>query len=359
MKNILVINEGYSSNLGDQAIKQSIGAILTDNNAKYNFLNYSNPKLNRLTDIAEVIPKNSSFTKNLRKLGILVIIKNYIVLIKKIYEIKSFANNHLRNNKYDFVLIGGGQLINSSYRVSPNPFCGILYSWITSIKSNHIPVYLYGIGIVNKFNSTEKYFYNKALQGADNIYVRDFNSQNILKSQFGLDSVKIHDVVFSTFKKNAPKDEIKHALVGVFSYHELLVKFNKTSIAKLEYYLSWYKVVRNYLDQDIPVSLFYTTQTDYGETKDFCTYLNEQHNIVLPILKFNGLSELLKSIGTYSHLSSGRMHALIFGLINGLELDSYLISNKVKAFDDEYVKTKVDLNQIRQETIKPLIDLLK
>ena len=176
--NILVINEGYSNNLGDQAINKSFAHIIK--NIYKN--NYFFEDLNR--------KKIDNDYKNLN-----INFKKPSLIISWIYRFYWFLLNFKRINrsliKIDYVLIGGGQLL-----MPNNIFPYVIFIWTLLIRLKKIPYSFFSVGSQGNYDLIDRFFLNKSLQKAENIYVRDNLTQSILKKTFNVNSLLTYDVAF-------------------------------------------------------------------------------------------------------------------------------------------------------------------
>jgi polysaccharide pyruvyl transferase WcaK-like protein len=360
MKKILLVNEGFSDNLGDQAIKQSLKEFFKNKNYKVDFKHYSNPNLNKLIEYNYLNTTKSTnkllqlrikYRKNIF-FNFFLIFRNHLKLIKWFLINRKRINKILIDGNYCAIVIGGGQLINSSYRISSNIFSIISYSWSEMARINKIPLFFVGIGVAGRFNKLEKYLYQKSLNTALSIWVRDEFSKKILLNDFSISSDIIPDVAFYLSQE---RDYVKEslALVGIYSFHEYSIKFDKEKISIEEYYKEWVAKVKYYINKNIEVKLFFTTKTDAIETEFFQNYLESQ-NILIDIVDSSSLKVLNRFFEKAEYVYSGRMHALILALKKGCKVDAFLISDKLMSFQKDYIDAGVDPLNLKEEIIHSL-----
>lgn len=337
-KKVLIINEGFSSNLGDQAIKQSMEAIFTAIGFNTTFCYFTNPAVQQLP-IYDYVKTKASLTQGGMKAKIKNLVTyffSFLIYSRYYLNLKKQIRLYLSNQQYDMVVIGGGQLINSSKNQCISFFAIALYAWAKAVKKIQIPFYIVGVGAAGKFYSLEKYLYKNALQTSKNIWVRDtFSQQSILKN-FNLQTRLIPDVAFFDQQPGNQYQKDNTAMVGIYGYAEYKKSFGMAGLDKNTYYANWKKIIDRYTDMGLRVSLFYTTETDAAETFCFQQYLQKQ-NLNLTVAAIAGLQDLNKLFENAGYVYAARMHALILAYKKGCRVEAYEISQKLKSFADEYI----------------------
>jgi len=331
---ILIINEGLSDNLGDQAINDSLFYLA---------------RLNGVDDIT-----HADFTKNISipneisihnvKRGKLIFIKK-LLPVKLYWFLKNFSRiNQISKGKYDKVIIGGGQLL-----LSNNYFSVALFTWITFLKFYHNhKIIIFSVGSGSKFRLADKILFKYALKKADSVFVRDFKSQVFSKTFFNIKSNFVYDVAFMHNKfLKIEKRKTDQILLGVVSY-DIYVRYNSIFKSKDQYYKSWIKLLdKNKIDIK-NVKLFYTTQYDRETSLDFKDYLFKYLNIELSIVETKDKYTLIREINKSQKIISARMHALILALTYKTEIIPYNISDKISSLS-EMVKYNFDLENIQND----------
>ena len=339
----MIVNEGYSSNLGDQAIKESMETLMHSLGFDTDFCYFTNPQLQALPvyNYENIKELQTGFISAIKKK--LASVFSIFIYCRYFFRLKKEVKVKLQNQQYDKVIIGGGQLINSSDKRRISFFAIAIYVWATEIKKNQsLPLYLIGVGAAGKFHTIEKYLYKTALRNVSAIWVRDtFSSASILK-YFHKQSVLIPDVAFFDQAASHPYKKENIALVGIYSYQEYVEKFSVTEKNKDAYYEHWKAAVEKFINEGKKVTLFYTTVTDADETQLFKKYLDNQ-NIKTSIATVNTLLDLNNLLQTASSVYSARMHALILALKKGCHVEAYIVSQKLKSFTDEYIKPDIDI----------------
>ncbi|MEI3800145.1 MULTISPECIES: polysaccharide pyruvyl transferase family protein [unclassified Chitinophaga] len=337
MKKALIINEGFSNNLGDQAIRESMTSLLRDSDFSTDFAYFTNPGMNSMpaynyleAGTGAIAPPALSFAKKakLKLAGLYWIGINYKHIRAK-----------LRKGNYDIVVIGGGQLIESSGKDYPSRFAIAMYWWTLLVKKfTRAKIYIIGVGVGTTFNAKEQSLFSKALSKADLIWVRDSYSKASLFEKFGHKAVLTPDIAFYSGKNRIEEENTnRKALVGITSFNEVFAKYNQPGKTNADYYEEWFAVVKGYLDAGLSVELFYTTITDAAETIAFRNYIKLNYHLELPVAKLSSVNDLKQLYQSASDVYSGRMHALILAMKHQCTVKAYLISQKLKSFHQEYI----------------------
>ncbi len=323
----LLINEGYSDNLGDQAINDSFQHLLKNVGIKnIDFVDFTKNTNSPKKIIAnEKRDNKGNFTSKLKK----VISPKLRWILKNTYRIYKISTK-----KYDKVFIGGGQLI-----LSNDTFAIAMAMWIFFLRLfGNKEIVLFAIGSGSKFSFLDKLLYQYSFKKVSKIYVRDFKSQKILKEVFNIDSKFVYDVAFIhnkiSKKTNSEKENI---LLGVISFN-VYNRYNNINLTKENFFESWIELlVKNNFTLE-QVKLFYTTQDDRGASIEFKNYINEKYNIELELIETNTKEILVNQLDQAKIVISARMHALILGLTYECEIITYKISDKLIAFDEMFGK---------------------
>lgn len=341
---ILLINEGYSSNLGDQAIKDSLTEALGLLGKEVDFAYYSNPRVTKLPDYDYLKTDSSHSGKQANGNSKWAALKQFIGHLNWYFRNYRPIRRIVKKEDYACVIIGGGQLLNSSDKLFFNTFSLALSCWVNQIRRHtKKPIYLIGVGTASRFHRAEHFFYKRALRKIDRIWVRDTQSKQSLANIFNVDAELIPDVAFfdtSSYKKSYQKTDL--GLVGIYSYYEFDLKFNKNGIDQNGYYELWYDEVRRYMKEGYQVKLFYTTKADAAESILFKQYLEDRYQLFVDIVPTSTLPDLCRLFAQARKIYSGRMHALILGMKYGCIPEPYLINDKLVSFNNEYVKSKMD-----------------
>ena len=347
LNKVLIINEGYSDNLGDQAINKSLQYLLKRKG--FNEIVFQDFTKNLKSPIKivkeEFDSSNSSVLKNILRLCISEKVR---WLLRNSIRIISTARK-----KFDLVLIGGGQLI-----LSNGTFSIAMFFWVLTLyRFQNKKIILYGVGCGNDFSFINKILYLNALKYVDKVVVRDAQSKLNLKLKFGVSALIIDDIAFLynlTIRKERDFTDSKNKiLLGITSFQVYQI-YNRRNCTKQEYFNSWIELLNKKSIKLNQVDLFYTTQKDRFECMEFKAYVKKKFNLVLTICETNNLDLLQYQLSCSKVVISGRMHALILALSSGAQIVAYTISEKLKSFEKMYCD-KFDLKCI-QNNIFQLTD---
>src|SRR5699024_4001252 len=109
-KKVLIINQGHvAGNLGDVAIRKSMGILLQDMQFQVDFSFFNPPSA---VSIKEKLPKENYLTKDKEKKGkkknpVKVNIKGYLSIFYWFIKNQSFIKDKIRSQKFDTFVIGG------------------------------------------------------------------------------------------------------------------------------------------------------------------------------------------------------------------------------------------------------------
>lgn len=349
MKNILLINEGGLGNLGDEAIRRIMERILQDAGCSVDWVGFSGQRKSR--PIATIRPEQVSeglgrrIVKKVLPVELRWLLRNWVRFLR-----------YFRKNKYDLILIGGGQLVQS------NGLFGLaMFMWVYLFKKLHKKkVILVAVGARKSYTAFDTCLYRKSLRAVDSIYVRDRDSASVLKDIFGVSAKLIPDVAFyidKIYEYQTRKE--KRVLFCPLTYEFYRRRNPDTALDKYEYLQYWQNKVLEYLKDNYQVKLFYTSKhTEMSIVGELKQGLYDEHGIDIEVLDINTLEVLTREIAKTEVVVSGRMHALIIGYVYGCKLIPYVVSEKIKTFEEEYINSDRRLEEIQERitnTIKEII----
>ncbi|SFI79373.1 polysaccharide pyruvyl transferase family protein [Myroides guanonis] len=354
-KKILIINQGYiRNNLGDQAIRVALNKYFKE---KYYEIEWS--FLTKPSSIKEALPKenyivNERVETQKRVTNILFVVAGIIKwILLNISHIKRKCKN-----EYDYVIIGGGQLFNSSNSYYPHSFSYSIFLWTFFSKKYKNKIIFLGIGCNNKFNFLERYFYKKSLNKASKVICRDIYSSRALLNDFNIISEILPDVAFYDYELIDSTKTVKEFFsLSIYCYSEFDSNFNKEKINKEEYYYKWIKILQNELKEDEEIHLFSTTSTDYNENICFLEHLKEKglfNDRKIVVHDITDLEKLSKLFQRSRKVLSARMHALLIAYKSHSELLVFEISDKLKTFNKEYISSSASPGLFKQKIKKQL-----
>jgi len=343
MKQILLINDGGSANLGDKAIKNTLESLLRDANCDVDWVSFSGWVGKNRSQAARPEAKPAWWKKLARKIlpaELRWLLKNGRMFLR-----------HLRTSKYDLILIGGGQLIQSN-----SVFGLAMFIWVFLFKKFHKKkVILIAVGATERYSRLDRYLFGKSLKLVDGVYVRDSNSLSALKNIFGVSAGVVPDFAFCINRiYEYPPQKEKRAMFCPVSY-EFYKRKNDRPDAELSYdeYLQyWIESILEYWNDNYEVKLFcMSMSTDLAIAKILKQILFDEHEVDIEILDIWTLEELTKEIAKSEVVVGARMHALIIGCAYGCKVIPYRTSEKIQAFKEEYVNSSIRLDKVQSRII--------
>lgn len=326
-KNILLINRNRTSNLGDQKISETMKKLFDIENVNVNVAEYSE-FLGKKIICQKSNKNNKSFLQNIKK---------NICSISCIKEFKWKIDNRsmfniLKNKNYDYIILGGGELIqsNSHFPIAFN-------TWIRKINKyqKNAKIILFSIGVTKEFTKRNYKLFNDGLKHVNKVYVRDKESFRNMKDIFKVESEIIPDVVFfNNYNNSLLKENL--VLYGVTSYQRVC-KYGLIAKSKDDYYKTILKDI-NRIQKDFPhykIMIFYTSQEDFDSCKDFLNYIQKEEYI--EIADTNTLENLHKFCRSAKYVFSPRMHGCIIGAMEGCKIFPIKISPKICTFEKAYL----------------------
>lgn len=343
MKKVLLINQGYiNGNLGDQAIRENLNHYFSDRSFEINnaFLTAPFSKKKGVPN-EDYFNLNKNISSKKRKTSSLL--KKYLGILYWILKSVPAILSTLNKNRFDYIIIGGGQIINSSRQSQPHSFAVAVYIWtkMISLFSSRSKVLFVGIGVSKTLNSFEKKLYKKALNQAYKIVVRDSFSLERIAHFFKIKATLMPDVAFYGSKniiQNKRKDIV---LFGIYSFLEFKTNYNSKNISKEAYYNLWYEKLYDYRKKGKTIKLFYTTETDYIESISFQEFLLKNKNLEIQVLDIKSLSDLYLHYSDAQIIYSARMHGLLLGFKLNCVVEPFLISEKLVSFKEEYLNSNL------------------
>ncbi len=335
MKSVLLVNQGLSANLGDKAILFSLRNYFESKNYKVDISGFTHYVESNLE-----IDGWENYTQK-RALDIPIALKWRIKAKHRLESEISKINKH-----YDYLVIGGGQLIKSRCY-----FPYAMSSWIDMSCGIADKRMLIGVGADESFSTAETMVYKRVLSKFDEIIVRDSFSKNVLKDTFGANSVLAPDVAFLLyFYFRSVKKENNCSIVMPFDYRTYRYHFQH-DICYETYMKKWADIIEEELNNYKNVRLMYTTIEDKRECFQVYKRLGDAKNRV-KVQPAHSLDGFMNELFNADHIISGRMHALILGMISGCRVDAFYVSKKIESFVEEYLLNSFDVEsyaiQIKQ-----------
>lgn len=342
-KNILLINQGHTDNIGDIAINNTIKNFFENLNYDVCSVPY--------WDEHEIFRKYNKIYKIIRKFDFIMD-----------FFMRKYIRKKIKNKKIDAVIIGGGDLM-SAHR----GFNCALYNWTKYLFDKNIKIFITGISTNNDITKKERKRYEKALKKCDFVSVRDEFSLNLIKNNYDIDCNYYPDVVFAYNKimninykhgKKNNKDNI--VMIAPIKFNEGLKYYLNTKDEK-EYFNYLYNKAINIISKDDIILITSTVKNDENTSMNFYNYLSERINNKVIFEKYIDFENYIHILEKTNLIISARMHAMILGLIYGCDKIVAIEHNKkMQIFSREYCKNKsIDINNVENMAYSGLEKIYK
>lgn len=321
MKRILLINQGHTDNIGDQAIDRVLSRFLEGRGYAVLHAEYEDAVENRVKckiDSYELVPR----------------------LVRRLPKLMDFWNkkrilNLLRNiGEIDAAVIGGGELLAGWHK----EFNSAFVSWCTALHDAGIPILV--VGVSGSYRKSTADRYASALSLCDYISVRDRKTQRIIQDSYDIKVDYAPDVVFS-YRKLFP-DRYRHGepsnnLCIPMKFYPS--EFKRLGITTETDYVKYLCDQFCELKPFLPVVVSSTVVSDTCYPAYIAKKMKEQGtNIRLEVgLSLERFIELLCTTG---YLVSARMHACILGMLFDCRIRPICCSEKLEVFAKEYKDNK-------------------
>ncbi len=333
MEKVLVVNQFNSDNLGDKLLNDCLitqlkkVGICADNAGFAQITKQEVVYATKRGKIAAIV----SFLKRHLPAGV----KYYLSYKHRLGGLFT----QIDINNYSAIIIGGGQLLKHD-----SVFMYCLESWVEYAKRSNTPIFLYGVGIDYGMTSKEIAVYKRIISDIDFINVRDHESQRLFQEYF-LRNVEISaDIAFS-FEINDKRCARNSIVVMPYHYKTAQKSFG-INITQEIYYQELRTQIQAIVDkQSTPqIIITATTSADAQESILFADYLTKS-GLQVSIQQVQTYDELINLLQRTTCLISGRMHAMIMGLICGCRIYPIEVSNKIREFKNEYLDGDFDIHQ--------------
>lgn len=337
MRRILLINQGHTDNLGDQAINAVLATFLRSYGADVISVPYESYVEDRVHfdfDRKHLLPRT------VRHLSAVMNHWNRA-------RIRGILDN---SGDVAAAVIGGGELL----AVSHLGFASALPVWCDELASRGIPIVMTGVSGDFVAGSRAKRF-AWALRHCTYVSVRDRKTERILRDEYGIRASYHPDVVFSYTRlfpesiHTHPRDTQLCVPVRFEANH-----FTSMGLHDEHAYMDYLAKTIPHGEKSLPVLVSSTvgseTYPDHvaqelrarGLQADACT------GLVLP--------EFIDVLNRTGFLLSGRMHACILGLQYGCDVHAIPYREKLAVFAEEY-SSIADLERVADASYAGLEEL--
>lgn len=341
MKKILLINQGNTDNIGDIAIYETISKYFEQSGYKVDFFPFWSEEI--------VFGKNYNIYPQLLK-KIMWHNIGFVDLLN-IFAIK----RNFKSFDYSAVIIGGGELL------SGHPgFNSSLTVWAKILEKKQIPVYLLGVsGDVNMSSDLLKRN-KKALNSITKVWVRDALTKEMCWDTYGIKALYSPDVVFAyhaiTHKENMQLNKSGLVIVPIEFYN--LIRQNLYLEDENAYFEYLEQITMSAWQEKEVINITSSAKTDDSTSYRFYKYLKHKNDIIdINFLHYSNIQNYEEIVLASRKIISGRMHALILGVINDCIVDIIPFKEKLIVFGKDYSNRDVDKKTLEKRVLKTLDEL--
>lgn len=316
---VLILNQYKSDNIGDQLIGLSMKQFFNSSGIDVILGGYAQTSQQDIALDTRYINKISAILKRCCP-----------AYIKYWFRYKKRIFNEARDigiDQIDAIIIGGGQLIKHG---GVFPYC--FHEWADYAIKHEVPLFIYGIGVDDNIRHREAALYKRGVEYAKAISCRDKQSARYLSKITDKDIAIWPDVVFSN--GFIPKLSAgKNIVIMPYDYNIAHFHFSTLSSRK-KYYNDLYKKIKSEKYKELILSS--TTSSDLNECYRFGKFL-EKRNVAYRIVPVHDIHDLVELYSGARKIYSGRMHALIIGMLCGIEIEPIEVSDKIQDFRKNYL----------------------
>lgn len=342
MSRILLLNQGHTDNIGDQAIDAVLSTFLRSRgfdvtSAPYE--EYVEGRIQFAFDRKEILPRTARHMSALMDHW-------HRTRIRALLERIEGAGN------VDAAVIGGGELLAVSHR----GFASAFPIWCEELEKRGIPVFITGVsGDFRPGRSAERFAH--ALRTCAYISVRDMPTERMMRDDYGVDAVYHPDVVFS-YTRIFPDTvgQLPRDMSLCIPVHLNAAGYDTLQLADESAYMDYLaaELRSGNTATDRPVIVTSTVSSeDYPEQVAQALVARGLDAHVRTGLELPAFIDLLNRTG---FLLSGRMHACILGLQYGCDVHPIPYRAKLAAFASEYDNVS-DLDRVSDASYAGLEDL--
>lgn len=320
MKNILLIGEKYSSNLGDGIICDTVEFLLKDKNFNIVTLDISGrSSFENDCNSFSLIKEYKVYFKSLIKKGLSILGYNRMGknLLKIFSDFRKSFDDSVSEMHYDYIIFAGGQMFIDTFIHQINYVCA--YGEKNNVK---IIFNCCGTGKILNKKVLAEILNSKAV---NYISVRD--GSDLLKKYTDKDIIKCCDnAVYASYVYDSKK---------INSYSNGIGIMFSTLQSPLKQIRFWGKVLKKLINDNTEFVLFTN-----GSYKDYCfaKYLlsifnldTKKYLLSRPVTS----EELVSQISSFDKILSMRLHSMIVAYSFDIPSIAICWDNKVKSFFSE------------------------
>jgi polysaccharide pyruvyl transferase WcaK-like protein len=315
LKKILIINEGSSSNIGDQAILEGLKSFLKSRNHSILFQDLScNIRSTTRKSLNHIVEKK---VNPINRIDFFLKLNSFVK--RNLLHIKNFSKWFKIFKESDYVIVGGGSLlINNNYSFPVSLFWVYILSKFTNKKYSTLGCS--GKNVKGFAGLLLKVF----LKNAEEVYVRDHNSQKNISEILNLDIGILHDHAINMSMESKyliRSEKIKLSINVMYSLDKKKFKKYEENLYEI---LSKLKI-NNKIDLSIIIT---GVEKDRLAAKKIIDNLGFDIPIIFP----GNLESLLKELSTKDMVLCTRLHCTILSLVAHTPFIGLSWDDKVSGF---------------------------
>lgn len=330
MDKIILINEGASDNIGDQALNLGLFKLLSNlgfNISQVDFTRCVESDSENMKKRKPDVKKNIQVKGSQSKLRLnLSRGKWFVRHVRKVWR--------YLGQDVDNVVIGGGQLV-----LDNRYFPIAMFTWISIAKIKRKPVYLISVGVGKRFSLSSRLLIGFSFNMVDGFIVRDEVSQRNLRKNFGVNSESSYDSAYilnnlSNGVKNVHEPRLVLGVTNYNVYKRYNSELNLEHIfTKSEYIKEWVALIKI---KNINRIIFCSTSSEdikiSFEVYKMLINTYPEFDVVF-LGHIPSLSSYIDILSNSTCTISGRMHALILSELVGNEVNPWVISQKLDTYN--------------------------
>ena len=334
MKKILLINQGHTPNIGDQAIAMSMAAWGKKNGYD--------------CDVMPFWDEKSVFQN--------VFLGKYAKYIKKIPGLldlftKRWIRELLNKKTYDAAVIGGGELF-----CNHRGFNSAFGSWVSFLHKRQTDIYVYGVSGDENMPKILLLRNKRALKACKYVGVRDCYSKDVFERNYQVNVQLFPDIVFSNRDLCLDPSADKRGIVCIPIPNIVFPSANLEVVNQSEYESYLVRLIEEKRVEDEKVFFSTTEQRDEKQVEQICRNINEKYNKDYVYVQYQDVQSFCKLVSDTRLVISARMHAMILGLLNKCEIEPIPFKKKLEMFQKEYGNI-IDIEKIIEKSEKGLEEL--
>lgn len=344
---VLIVNESYSDNLGDQAIASAMRKFCSD-------------RVGLAVDAADFSFRRGGVGEVKVPCQLVSFLKRYIprILKRLLFILKNVPKAMKQSRqRYDLAIIGGGQLILSNPTFSLSMLLHVI-----SLKFYGTRVKLVSVGVGSRFSIFDRLVFRFCMRLVDEIYVRDIVSKQNALRELNIDCDRAPDIAYYLDLIPSPQARnVINSLLVCPTHYSVVERYRDEVGAKVfseeKYNADWVNRLQELAKKTKgTIVLSATTKADLGFATDLYNQLCDGGVKNLQLVECNNHEEFITLAMSCNAILSGRMHALILAQLLGLQLYPDVISQKLSAFTEEYLvkdpaDIKAELTSLRERIV--------